>query len=90
DDNRFFTVDGGARFTLNGFTLQNGNGPGGAIWNQVNGTLIVNDSTFTGNSSSAFGGAIYTDRATLIINNSTFANNSAGTTGGAISLNLSG
>jgi len=82
DDNRFFFLYRGASLTLNGFTLQNGNGNnGGAIQN--NGTLTITNSTFIGNSTSFSGGAIYND-GTLTVSNSTFTGNSTDFYGGAI------
>jgi len=80
---RFFTVNTGASLELNGLTLQNGRSTGsGAIYNS--GTVTINDSTFTGNSSTFLeGGAIYNYGGTLTITNSTFTGNST-TRGGAI------
>ncbi|MDX2077622.1 MAG: hypothetical protein SFZ02_14430 [bacterium] len=83
DDNRFFVVDTGASLELNGLTLQNGNAAGGgAIVNIVGGTLTISNSTFSGNSASTDGGAIF-NYGSLTISNSTFSGNSA-TFGGAI------
>jgi predicted outer membrane repeat protein len=82
---RLFVVNAGASLTLNGFTLQNANPNfmlgvlGGAISNE--GTLTINNSTFTNNSAGR-GGAIY-NVGTLTISTSTFTNNSADR-GGAI------
>ncbi|HRF95654.1 MAG TPA: hypothetical protein PLZ51_10680, partial [Aggregatilineales bacterium] len=82
DDNGFFHVNTVPSFTLNGFTLQNGNAEdGGAIYN--NGTLTISNSTFIGNSADDIGGAIWSN-GTLTISDSTFTDNSASRNGGAI------
>lgn len=54
----------------------------GAIWNC--GTLSVSGSTFTSNTATAFGGAIYTIEHTTTITKSNFTSNRANTSGGAI------
>jgi predicted outer membrane repeat protein len=78
----FLLIREWALLTLDGITLQNGGGDGvGAISNL--GTLIINNSTFSNNSTSGIGGAIY-NYERLIITNSTFSNNSAPDSGGAI------
>ncbi|MGA3038295.1 MAG: choice-of-anchor Q domain-containing protein [Vulcanimicrobiaceae bacterium] len=91
-----FTVNSGVTATISGLMLANGAGAacagnssdtcGGAIQNE--GTLTVNNATFTNNTASpaAFGegGAIYNDTgATLSVTNSTFSGNKA-QFGGAI------
>ena len=55
---------------------------GAGIYNLV-GQVTVNNSIFSTNSSSQFGGAISNER-TLTVNNTTFSGNSAGFVGGAI------
>ena len=62
-------------------TTLNANRPGGGIYSV--GTLTVNSSTISGNSSSAWGGGI-TNNATLVLNNSTISGNTAVQNGGAI------
>ena len=62
---------------------------GGAIYNDLVGTLDVAASTFNGNSAGFRGGAIYNsgldiDRGTLSVAASTLSGNSAGDSGGAI------
>ncbi|HRF95438.1 MAG TPA: hypothetical protein PLZ51_09595, partial [Aggregatilineales bacterium] len=83
DNNGFFTV-AGVQFTLNGFTLQNGNENfGGAISISVSSVVTINDSTFINNSAATAGGAIR-NNGTVTVNNSTFLNNSGNIGGGAI------
>jgi len=95
-----FNISNGAVVSMSGLTFENGNGggnpygDGGAIDvgdNGSTGTLTVNASTFSNNSSTGIygGGAIdsgnYLGTATLTVNASTFSNNSAtGLIGGAI------
>jgi len=50
---------------------------GGGINNNLGGTLIVMNSTFSNNSADGAGGGIYNKDGTLIVINSTFSNNSA-------------
>ncbi len=88
---RIFTVTRGATLTLTGLTFTKAgifatlsDPGGGAICNR--GTLTINDSSFSDNSTySGSGGAIY-NTGTLSINNSTFSGNRADTggNGGAI------
>jgi uncharacterized repeat protein (TIGR01451 family) len=84
---RLLYVVPGAHLQLDNVTLRNGGHAssifeGGAIHN--NGMLTVNNSTFTGNSSS-YGGAIYNRTgATLYLNNSVLSGNFAYYQGGAI------
>jgi CSLREA domain-containing protein len=90
------TLDGGsatpimkvgsiATVTINDLTFQNGSDNsgfgGGAIYNA--GTLMITNSTFSGNSATSIGGAISNFDGTLTITTSTFSGNSAGD-GGAI------
>ena len=71
--------------TLQNLTISSGSSPwGGAIENQ-GGELTVTNSTFSNNSVSQFGGAIFTQSdESLTVINSTFSNNSAVRYGGAI------
>ncbi len=57
---------------------------GGGIANSASAILTVTNSTFSGNSTSFEGGAIFNDGGTVTATNSTLANNSAGTFGGGI------
>ncbi|WP_455645652.1 beta strand repeat-containing protein [Methanosphaera sp.] len=61
----------------------NSEGNGSAIY-ASNGTLIINNSTFTSNVATQHGGAIYVSNGTLIINNSTFTSNVASGYAGAV------
>ena len=76
-------VNIGAKLTLEHLTVVNGRADGGGgIFN--NGTLIVSNSTFSGNNAYDYnGGGIYS-YGTLIVSNSTFSNNSANDYGGGI------
>jgi predicted outer membrane repeat protein len=81
------TVNRSLTVTLDTLTIRNGSASrGGAINNA--GTLTVTNSTFSDNSTSDYGGAIYNDSrfsaTTLAITNSTFSSNSATYHGGAI------
>ncbi|MCS6909984.1 MAG: right-handed parallel beta-helix repeat-containing protein, partial [Anaerolineales bacterium] len=68
-------VNAGANLTLRNLTIANGNaGSGSGIWN--NGTLTVTNSTFSGNSATAWGGGIL-NKGTLMVTSSTFSENSA-------------
>jgi CSLREA domain-containing protein len=85
-------VNSGGILTINRLTIEDGNtsgpggGEGGAILVYTNGvtSLTITNSTFSGNSASITGGAIYTCAPTTITN-STFYNNSTTGNGGAIS-----
>jgi predicted outer membrane repeat protein len=82
--NWIFYINNGVTVNIQNLTLTNGStttGDGGAIYNE--GTLTVNNSTFT-NNNATYGGAI-SNRGTMTINNSTFTNNNATSWGGAIS-----
>jgi CSLREA domain-containing protein len=80
-------VNSGAVLNLDHLTIAHGNssggrgGGGGGIFNQ--GTLIVTNSSFSGNSANIgdLGGGIFNE-GTLIVTNSTFAGNSAANGGG--------
>ena len=75
-------------FTQNSATGTSGNGAGGAIYNLSSSVLGIADSTFSGNTSTAEGGAVrvQTSSTTTTITGSTFTNNTAngGNGGGAI------
>ena len=80
----FFVTTNG-KLSLRNLTLTSGNaggsgGGGGGVDNE--GTLEVNNSTFS-NNQATLGGAIF-NGGTLTVNNSTFSGNSANTAGGAI------
>jgi len=82
--NRIFTINSGVYVNIQNLTLTNGQSNsyvGGAISND--GTLIVSDCTFTGNTET-FGGAIYNYGGTLTVSDSTFTGNTATSIGGAI------
>ena len=69
-----FTVDSGETVTVCGMTIAGSDdGNGGGVVND--GTLTVNNSTFTDNSGN---GGIYNNSGTLTVNNSTFTDNSDG------------
>ncbi|MCY4061967.1 MAG: hypothetical protein OXG53_06345 [Chloroflexi bacterium] len=88
---RIFQVAGGT-LAINDLTLTDGNAErGGAIYNE--GTLTINDSSFSNNVAEYAGGAIISD-GMLSIADSKFDNNQAKLDGGAIAnnsaLNISG
>jgi predicted outer membrane repeat protein len=83
---RVFTVNAGVALSVNALTVADGGSfdNAGGILN--NGTLIVSNSTFSGNNAFGNGGAIYND-GTLTVSNSTFSGNNTGASdasGGAI------
>lgn len=87
---RIFTVNSGAALTLIGLTIANGNAGsnfGGAIYSE--GTLIVQNSTFTGNTA-RFGGAILSWGGSTTIDSSTFTENSGLEGGGTLLFTNSG
>ena len=82
---RVLHVDAGASLNLAHLTIADGNSAniGGGILNE--GTLSTTNSTFSGNSTTDSGGAIYnTDTGTLSVVDSTFSGNSATGGGGGI------
>ena len=86
---RLFSVADGVALTLNHLTLADGKTTdccGGAILD-LGRSLTVTDGTFTGNSSTTYGGAIFSKNS-LDVSNSTFSANSS-TDGGAIRGQLS-
>ncbi len=79
---QIFSIAFGPTVTISGLTIANGSSTtGGAIFN--GGTLIVNNSTFSGNTASSTGGGIY-NVGTLMVTSSTFSGNTAGSTAGGI------
>ena len=86
---RNFLVNSNASLAINDLTIQGGStsgiagdpGNGAGIYN--NGSLTVNNSTFSGNHSASSGGGIY-NAGTLTVTGSTFANNFAANGGGGI------
>ena len=74
-------------------TFDNNNAPdGGAVSITTDVAATFTDSTFTNNTASTLGGAIYAvgGSITMSASNSTFSNNDAGFEGGAINLETSG
>ena len=77
---RVMTVRNGATLTVKNLTIADGRAAGGGIYN--NGTLIVTNSTISGNSAgTGDGGGIY-NNGTLTVSNSTFSANKASHGGG--------
>lgn len=78
---RLFIVETGITVSISGVTITGGarKANGGAIYNS--GTLIVTDSTFSNNTATTQGGAIFSARltatATVTVTNSVFSGNSA-------------
>ncbi|MGF0000938.1 autotransporter domain-containing protein [Desulfovibrio sp. SGI.133] len=88
------TIDG-TTFTGNSVTAdfnatKNDNIAGGAIFNDTNAKLDVKNATFTGNTSSLKGGAIFNRDGNVTITSSTFRGNSVPTSAGGAVLNESG
>ncbi|MFN8420950.1 MAG: right-handed parallel beta-helix repeat-containing protein [Anaerolineae bacterium] len=77
---RIFFVASGAIVTIDGLTLANALGSGGAAANS--GTLTINNSTISGNSAT-FGGGV-SNTGTMFIFNSTLSGNSASNRGGGV------
>ena len=71
-------------------TTKNDNIAGGAIFNDTGAELNVKNATFTGNTSSLKGGAIFNRDGEVTIENSTFKGNSVPTSAGGAVLNESG
>ncbi len=91
---RIFRIQTNVNFTVRQMTINNGFTPqeGGGIYGEEAVTLIIEESSFTGNVSTQLvqnydgGGAISIERrSTAVITSSTFSNNSAGN-GGAIAV----
>lgn len=87
---RILLVQAGATLTLDTMTLTGGNGistvgsaNGGALHTASGGTLHLIDTTVTGNTAGAHGGAFYNNGVTTITS-STFSNNTALASSGAI------
>ena len=88
------TIDG-TTFTGNSVkadfnTTQNDNIAGGAIFNDTNAKLDVKNATFTDNTSSLKGGAIFNRDGNVTITDSTFKGNSVPKSAGGAVLNESG
>jgi hypothetical protein len=78
---RVFNVNNGANLTINGLTVTNGNGVGVPSANGVGGggirnlgTLLLTNSTVTGNEAQGGGGGIFNEGALTLIN-ATVSNN---------------
>ena len=94
DDSRIFEIGTGAKATIAGLTLTEGNGTGpvagaaqgGAVFVDGAATAKISDSVITGNATTnANGGGIY-NVGDLTVSHSTISNNNAGTgSGGGIS-----
>lgn len=84
DPMRHFRVESGRTLWLQNLTLTGGSATnGGAVY--VDGTLILNQVTFTGNSADQAGGALFVgSNASIQVFSSTFSGNDAGGWGGAI------
>ena len=81
---QLFVVGNGGLLRLDALTLSGGfASDGGAIINQLGGTLTVSNSTFSGNRAQQSGGAIRNLGVATIVN-STFASNAATESGGAL------
>ncbi|MGH8473590.1 MAG: CSLREA domain-containing protein, partial [Gammaproteobacteria bacterium] len=81
---QLFVVGNGGLLRLDGLTLSGGlASDGGAIINNIGGTLTVFNSTFSGNRAQQSGGAIRNLGVATVVN-STFASNSAAESGGAL------
>jgi hypothetical protein len=77
-----FSVGVGITVTISGLTIEGGSGSiGGGIYNK--GTLIVTNSTLSGNSASSGGGGIY-NSGTLMLSSSTLLANTTSQYGGGI------
>lgn len=88
---RHFLVEAGGNLNLSNLVLTGGQGDlGGSV--RSHGSLAVSNCTFTGNSASQDGGAIYgaPGSSFLQMENSTFTGNSSGTNASAISCGSSG
>ena len=88
------TIDGttftGNSVTADFSTTHNDKIAGGAIFNDTNAKLDVKNATFTGNTSSLKGGAIFNRDGNVTITSSTFRGNSVPTSAGGAVLNESG
>ena len=83
---RVFVIDGGITATISGVTIQNGSVGGdwgGGIYIASGSTLILSNSTLSGNSS-GYAGAGIGSFGTLNVTNSTLSGNSAASYGGGI------
>lgn len=94
-DDRIFDVPSGKapNVELHLMTIQGGKAPGtqggGGLRYRGTGSLLVIDTTFTGNSTGGPGGGLYQSSGTLNLNLTNFTNNTAGTRGGGAALEKS-
>ncbi|MDY0019038.1 MAG: choice-of-anchor Q domain-containing protein, partial [Anaerolineae bacterium] len=81
---RILYVESGAALTLKNLTITGGRAPsfdyGGGVYN--NGTLTVENCTFSNNNGYNAGGGIYNNSGTLTVTNAIFSNNEAADGGG--------
>ena len=82
-NSRVFNISGlTTDVEFSGLTITGGQEEiGGGIYNQY-GTLMLTNSTVSGNSANNFGGGIFHESGTLVLTNSIVVKNSAGTGGG--------
>lgn len=80
---RVLTVSEDAELVMERMTVANASGALGSGLD-IGGTVTLRECTFSNNSASEGGGAIYNDGGTLTVSDSTFSNNSSGGDGGAI------
>jgi predicted outer membrane repeat protein len=87
DSRIFYSSDNNPAVTISGVTLGPSSSPatvdGGAIYN-YGGTLTVQNSILTGNSSTGRGGAIFSKHGTVNVSNSTLSNNTSNGSGGGV------
>jgi predicted outer membrane repeat protein len=76
---------GGSLTVINSkFEANRSEGNGGAIANELNGTITIEKVTFTSNYTTNTSGAIYNPNGILTVRNSQFSDNNATSSGGAI------
>ena len=80
----FSLTSSGVTFTVENLTIANGRALVGGAINNMRGTLIVTNSTFSGNSSPNGGAIVNGAIGTLIVTNSNFSSNHGTFGGGAI------
>jgi len=94
NNGEIFKINPGVSVFLKGIIFKNGNSDkGGAIYNE--GKLTISGCTFTNNTASVAGGAIYSENNNLVVESSTFEKNSVtngysqnrGSQGAAIAVN---
>lgn len=80
------TIVDASTFDQNSALAGKGGGFAGGLYTQ-NGTITIANSTFSGNTAGAFGGALWENSADgMLLQNSTFTGNSSGQVGGAMTL----